>query len=172
MARLHDRERHIGVTERLIIHKNAHVQVDGQIVAGNSTKTVDAKKDQMPRIVAFDTAAGTTITLPPATGSGRMYRFMVTVTATSNSHILQCASAADEFNGSLTSIDVDTADATLGFAAQDADGFDTITFNRTTSGLAEVGDYIEVQDILAGRYHVHGVFRANGTVVTPFSAAV
>jgi len=169
MARLHQRERRVQVTERLTLGKSAHMKIDNQVVASGSSRTIDPLVDQFPRIVAFDTAAGSTLILPQATGSGKIYRCMVTVTASSNSHVLQCSTAGAEFNGSMTTVDVDTADATLAFAAQDADGFDTITFNRTTSGLAEVGDYIEVQDIAENRYHVHGVSRASGTVVTPFS---
>lgn len=148
---------------------NRAADVSGRLVAGGSTITLtQALHDG--KTVLMDTATGTVITLPAATGSGMRLRIVVSVTATANSHIIQCV-GSDEFAGSLTSIDVDTSDATLAFAAEAGDNFDTITFNRTTTGLAAVGDWVELEDVVAGSWAVTGVYRANGTVATPFSAS-
>lgn len=138
------------------------------LIAAGSTLTVDPASHN-DKIILLDQAAGSVITLPAAIGSGNRYRFVVSVKATSNSHIIKCA-GSDEFNGSLTSIDVDTSDATLAFAAEEADDFDKITFNRTTTGICAIGDWVEVVDILSGVWMVTGVYRANGTVATPFSS--
>lgn len=121
--------------------------------------------------VVFDDAAGSTITLPAATGSGAKFRCVVSVLATSNSHILQCV-GTDMMQGACGIVDVDTADATIQFAAEAADAFDTVTMNRTTSGLAAIGDWVEVEDVVSGVWAVRGVIRASGVVVTPFSSVV
>ncbi len=119
------------------------------------------------RTLAWDTAAGSIATLPAATGTGAKFRFVVTVLATSNGHEVKCV-GTDEFVGAITNIDVDTSDATLAFAAQAADDFDRCLLNRTTSGLATPGDWVEVEDIVTGSWMIKGVVVATGTVITPF----
>lgn len=170
MSNQYKQRRFLEVTERLTIGKHSRVDYANPLIAGGATITLDVKKHQMPRSVLFDTAAGTIITLPAATGSGAKFRMVVSVTATTNSHVIACV-GTNEFGGSISIIDTDTADATLGFAAQAADNFDTITFNRTTTGLAAIGDYVEIEDVVAGTWSVKGVARASGTVATPFSAS-
>lgn len=123
------------------------------------------------KTILFDTAAGTVMTLPAATGTGAKFRCVVSILATSNSHVLQCV-GTDMMQGACGIIDTDTADATIQFAALVGDTFDTVTMNRTTTGLGAPGDYVEVEDIVAGVYAVRGVIRANGAVATPFSSAV
>lgn len=121
------------------------------------------------RTIALDTAAGSTATLPAATGSGKVYRFLVTVTATSNSHVIKVANASDEFRGFVVQ-DSDTATAPNIWWAADND--DTITLNRTTTGLAAQGEYFEIVDAVANHYYVRGYSQASGTEATPFSATV
>lgn len=121
------------------------------------------------RTIALDTATGSTAILPAATGSGRKYYFLVTVTATSNSHVIKVASASDEMRGFVVQ-DSDTATAPNIWWAADND--DTITLNRTTTGLAAQGEYFEVQDMTSGHYSVRGYSQASGTEATPFSATV
>lgn len=123
------------------------------------------------RTIVFDTAAGSVITLPAATGSGAKFRCVVSVLATTNSHVLQCV-GDDMMQGACGIVDTDSADATIQFAALVGDTFDTITMNRTTTGLGAPGDYVEVEDIIADIWAVRGVIRASGTVATPFSSAV
>ena len=149
------------------------VRVDGveiRTVAGGATLTL-TKGLHDGKTVLWDQAAGTILTLPAATGTGMKLRLVVSVTATTNNHSVACV-GTDEFNGSLTSIDVDTADATLAFAAEEADNFDTITFNRSTTGLAAKGDWVELEDVATGVWAITGVFRANGAVASPFTSVV
>lgn len=147
---------------------NRAADVSGRLVAGGAALSLtEALHDG--KTVLFDTAAGTTLTLPAATGSGAKFRCVVSVLATSNSHILKVV-GNDIMQGSLGIIDTDSADATVFFATETDS--DTITFNRTTTGLAEIGAWIEVQDIKADTWSVVGVAQASGSVATPFSAAV
>ncbi|MCK5609076.1 hypothetical protein KAR91_44790 [Candidatus Pacearchaeota archaeon] len=129
------------------------------------------RADHNGKTIVFDTAAGSVITLPAATGTGMKFRCVVSVLATSNSHVLKCV-GTDMMQGACGIIDTDTSDATIQFAALVGDTFDTITMNRTTTGLAAPGDYVEVEDIIAGVWAVRGLIRADGSVATPFSSAV
>ena len=121
------------------------------------------------RLVLLDTATGSVATLPSATGSGNVYAFLVTVTATSNSHVIKVGNASDEMRGYVIQ-DSDTATAPNTWWAADND--DTITLNRTTSGLAAQGEYFELVDGATNHYFVRGYSQANGTEITPFSATV
>ena len=138
-----------------------------KLVAGGSTLTLTRQLHD-GKTVLFDTATGTVITLPLATGTGMRLRCLVSVLATSNSHVVNAA-GSDILQGACGIVDTDTSDATIQFAALVGDGFVTMTMNRTTSGLAAPGDWIEFEDVIAGVWAVRGVIRANGTVITPFS---
>lgn len=150
---------------------NRACDVSARLVAGGSATTLSVASHD-GKTILWDTAAGTTLTLPTAAGTGAIFRVVCSVTATSNSHILKCGAASDIMYGSIMTIDTDTADATLAFAAEAADTMDTITLNRTTTGLAAIGDWVEVQDIGTNKWFVRGTVRASGSVATPFSSAV
>lgn len=123
------------------------------------------------KVIALDTAAGSVVTLPASTGAGAIYRFVVTVTATSNSHIIKVANATDEMRGLLFGLSDDgTGGPVKGWAAADND--DTITFNRTTTGTAAQGHYVEIHDVLLNHFMVSGFFAQSGTEATPFSNTV
>lgn len=183
MSRLFDKARKLTVTQFLSIASNAFMRVAGvdiandeltalaigsRAVAGGSALTLSKALHGSGRTVLFDTAAGTTLTLPAATGTGVRFRCLVSVLATTNSHVLACA-GTDEFHGHMMGIDVDSGDATLGFSAVAADNFDKITFNRSTSGIAGPGDYIEVEDVVSGVWQVNGAYHATDIIITPFS---
>jgi hypothetical protein len=138
------------------------------VVAGGSTLTL-TKAKHAGKTIKLDTAAGSIIVLPTSTGSGARYKFLVTVTATSNSHIIKVGNATDEFRGFVVQ-DSDTATAPNIWWAADND--DTITLNRTTTGLAAQGEYFEIVDAVSGHYFVQGFSQASGTEATPFSATV
>lgn len=139
------------------------------VAAGGTLSLTQATHDG--RTIVFDTAAGSVLTLPASTGGGAKFRCVVSVLATSNSHVLQCV-GTDMMQGACGIVDTDTGDATIQFAALVGDTFDTVTMNRTTTGLAAPGDWVEVEDVIAGVWAIRGVIRANGTVATPFSSAV
>lgn len=139
------------------------------LIAAGSTLTVTAQTHS-GKTIALDTAAGSVCTLSASTGGGAKYRFVVTVVPTSNSHKVQVANSTDVLRGGMLNCDTDTSNATIVFPT--ASTSDTCTFNGTTQGGFSIGDWIEVEDIKAGFYAVRGVTQANGTVATPFSAAV
>lgn len=108
--------------------------------------------------------ASLTVTLPAATGGGARYRFVVSVVNTSNYVI--AALTTDVMSGGI--IISDGADAQSFFA----DGTDDkLTMNGTTTGGLTIGDWVEVQDILDGNWHVTGFVGGSGTEATPFAAS-
>jgi hypothetical protein len=113
--------------------------------------------------------AALTLTLPAATGTGAVYKFIVSVTNTSN-YKIQVADATDTIDGIMLYLDEDGT-AITGFPTVAAS--DTITLNGTTQG-GIIGDYLELIDIATNQYHVRGVMRvaAGANPATPFSAAV
>lgn len=147
---------------------NRATDVSTRLVAAGATLAMTEAAHES-KIICLDTAAGSIVTLPASTGGGGMYRFLVTVTATSNSHIIKVANATDEFRGYVIQ-DSDTATAPNIWWAADND--DTITLNRTTTGLAAQGEYFDIVDGTAGHYFVRGYSQASGTEATPFSATV
>lgn len=138
------------------------------LVAGGSTLTL-TQAAHNGATIALDTASGSVITLPTSTGGGAVYKFLVTVTATSNSHVIKVGNSTDEFRGYVIQ---DASEATAPNTWWAADNDDTITLNRTTTGLAAQGEYFEVVDAILNHFFVRGYSQANGVEATPFSNTV
>lgn len=142
-------------------------------LAAGSTKTLTAANDK--QTVKLDTLAGSVVTLPAATGSGVKFKFLVTVKATSASHIVQVANASDFMIGIIAGVSDDPATVKGWIAANSgtvATNSDTITLNRSTTGSVSVGEYLEVEDVAANTWAVSGMISQSGAEATPFSAAV
>lgn len=122
------------------------------------------------KLILLDTGAGSTVTLPPATGTQDVFEFATYTLATSNAHVVQVANATDVMSGGI--LMVDNADGTctpFGCVAAS----DTLTLNRTSTGSIKVGgDHFWMQDVKAGFWMVWGVCTGTGSEATPFSAAV
>lgn len=134
-------------------------------VAGGSTLVLTAANNN--QVVKLDTAGGTAVTLPAATGSGFRCRFLVTALATSGAHVISAA-GADVMIGAISGARIDSGNAVLGFAAQSTSN--TITLNRTTTGSVSKGEYVEVEDVAAGIWETSGFLTATGAAfATPYS---
>lgn len=120
------------------------------------------------KIIVLNRAAGVTVTLPAATGSGAVFRFVTGTAVTSNSNIIRVADASDVMSGSLHV--TDRADGT-GTMFSTVAASDTITMNGSTSG-GLAGGLLTLVDIATDLYSVHGNIIGTGVEVTPFSAAV
>lgn len=145
----------------------------GFISGSDSVATVTASTSltnasHAGRTILASAAAGMTLTLPAASGTGNKYEIIVTTTVTSNSLIVQAASASDVMTG-VALVAQDAANTLV--AWETAADSDTITMNGTTTG-GILGDKIVLQDIASGIWHVSIVGSATGTEATPFSAAV
>jgi len=147
---------------------NRSTDVSGRLVAAGSALVATIAHEG--RIIALDTAAGSTVTLPAATGSGAVYKCIISVIATSNSHIIQ-VTTDDVMKGIIWNCSTDdTPDlAQPWITAVDSD---TITLNRTTTGSVTIGEWIEFVDIASNTWAVRGFIASSGAEATPFSAAV
>jgi len=125
------------------------------------------------RVVTLNRAAGITATLPAATGTGTIYRFVVGTTFTSPG-IIKVANATDYFIG-LALLTTDTSDAMVGFGAANsgtvATNSDTITMDGTNTG-GYAGAMITIQDVGTAIFSVLMVSKASASEATPFSAGV
>ena len=131
------------------------------VTSATLTVTADAYNGE---VIPLNRAGGMTVTLPAATGSQAVFRFVVGTTFTSNG-VIQVANATDTMNGTA-SVGGSTASVFGTLPASD-----TITMNgSTTGGLA--GSYIEVYDAAAGDWIVRANLIGSGSPATPFSAAV
>lgn len=137
-------------------------------VAAGATKTLTAANDK--QTIKLDTLAGSTVTLPAATGSGVRFRFVVSVLATSNNHIVKVANSSDTMQGIIVSSD-DTSANAVAFAAI-AGTDDTITLNRSTSGSVSKGEWFDIEDFAVNVWQVSGVISDTGTPLSPFSSTV
>ena len=138
------------------------------LAPNNITASITVDDRHAQTLNVLNAAAGLTITLPAATGSGRKFDFLVGTTVTSNNDIIQVANATDVMAGIVTMAQ-DGGDTSVLF--ESASTSDTITMNGSTKG-GIMGDRIVLTDISANLWSVAVVGSATGTEVTPFSAAV
>ena len=110
-------------------------------------------------------AAGFTVTLPAATGSGMKYRLINGIAG--NAYIV-AVTGNDTFVGGVFINDVgDSAAATADFY-RPASTDNKITM-LTAAGGGAVGDFLEFEDIVADKWAVFGVFQTATDPATPFS---
>lgn len=120
--------------------------------------------------ILLDTAAGSTATLPAATGSGAVYKFFVKTTATSNAHKILAASSSDFLNG--IAVGHISAGTTLSFSAAAATAHSIqMPFAGTQPSGGFIGDWFEFTDVAANLWDVKGAYQSGTTSTTPFSAA-
>ena len=136
--------------------------VNSTVTAATLTVTADTYNGQT---INLSRAAGITVTLPAATGTNAVYKFVVTTAVTTNSNIIQVANATDTMTG-LASVA-----GTTGSVFSTLPASDTITMSGTTTG-GLVGSYVQITDIATGEFLVTAALVGSGTPATPFSAAV
>lgn len=110
-------------------------------------------------IVQMNAAAGSTVTLPAATGSGNYYDVMVTTTVTSNNHIFK-TDGTGTFAGGLD------VNGTTSLSVPLTGTNKTITMNGTTTG-GIIGTYFHVIDIGTNLWFCNATLVGSGTVTTP-----
>ena len=136
-------------------------------VAVTSATVTITQADHAGRVVTLSRAGGITATLPAATGSGSVYKFVVRTTFT-GSGIVKVANTADTMQG-MAYLQTDNTAAVVAFTASSGD--DTITLNGTTTG-GYAGAWVEVTDVAANVFHVKVFSPATSNEATPFSATV
>lgn len=137
------------------------------LIAAGSTLTLSQELHD-GKTILFDQADGSVITLPAATGTGMTFKFIVSVSVTTNTHRIITDSDSDEFAGHTYQVDTDSSDAIAAYPAIVADNFDLISMNGTTTG-GLIGDWIELIDIIAGTWAVNMLTNGNGSVAAPIA---
>lgn len=124
------------------------------------------------RTVTLNKASGVAVTLPAATGSGAIYRFVIGTTITSVGTTIKVpVGSTDSYLGFAWGTDGDGEGATsYGWNADAAD--DTVTLSGTATG-GKAGDMFTFIDYATGLWQVNGFIRqSGGSEATPFSATV
>jgi len=119
-------------------------------------------------VYVVNAAAGAEVTLPPATGSGFRYTFIVGTKLTSNTNVIQVANSDDIMQGVVIGA-AESDDSVNGWEAESDS--DTITMDGSSTG-GIVGDRVELVDVAENVWAVNGIIQQTGTEATPFSAAV
>lgn len=134
-------------------------------VAASQTLT---KAEHDGKTVVLSSLTGHTITLPKASGVGTKIRLVEKVAPTSGSTIVKVIDSVDVMVGSVR-ISLTTG---VGTNFPTTATSDTITLNRTTTGGASNGEWLEFEDIAPGIWLVSGELNGSGVLATPFSATV
>lgn len=140
---------------------------DGGLVTLAAATTLTATAHS-GRTLLLSLSGGFTTSLPAATGSGAIYRFIVAIVS-STGYVITAA-GSDVFKGSLQVAKTGTTYDTAGAAEQFLSTTNqNITLNGTTKGGLNIGDWILVQDILSGVWAPQGMLTGSGTLATMFS---
>ncbi len=150
-------------------------KITGQTPKNETTSPITFGTTHVGRLTTLNLLTGAAFTLPAATGSGDVYRLTPSVTITSGTLVVKVANASDYMRGfALLANDTDGSasnfeTANTGTVATESD---TITMNRTTTGIGTIGDIIECEDIATNIWLVQVRAQANGTEATPFTVTV
>lgn len=156
-----------GVAKKATVQVVRHQMHSGIVALTAATLTV-TQALHGGKTITVSRAAGSTLTLPAATGTGTVYKFFTVTTITSNALIIEVASSSDIFAG-VAWVANDAGATVSGF--ETAADSDTITMDGTVkAGLK--GDFIKIIDMATGLFSVQAFLAATGSEVTPFSAAV
>jgi len=129
-------------------------------VTSSTTLRADAHGGKM---VVGNAAAGLTISLPAATGSGVEFEIVVGTTITSNAFII-AADGTDIIQGVL-GVATDAGGVNIPTGATT----DYITMNGSTTGGVK-GSRVVVKDAADGMWIVSGALISTGAEATPFAA--
>ena len=115
--------------------------------------------------IVVNAAAGATLTLPAATGSGNKY--VITTIADQTGDLVVQVTGNDTMQG-VAYLGNDSAGASCFYTA---DTSDTVTLDGSTQGGLK-GARVELTDVAADVWNVMVYSEASGTEATPFSANV
>lgn len=117
------------------------------------TAAYQAKDEDAWRYLVFNSTTGFTITLPKATGSGKMLEFAIGKTLSSGSNIVVTASGDFIAGGVWVAVTGGTASRI--FQANGTSNT-TLTMNGGSTG-GQLGDTIRYYDVLSGVWFLEGV---------------
>lgn len=123
---------------------------------------------QTGRVILVDDAAGLDFTLPAVAAAqvGTWYKFLVTVTITSN-NLRVTAATGDLLRGGVAIVDFDTANTVSYFTPDESDDL-VFTANGSTKG-GKKGSVVTFTAIHATGWFVEGLLFGDGSLATPFA---
>lgn len=133
-----------------------------EIIAAGSTKTL--KAEDSGALVLWDQAAGSVITLPTPV-AGMEFNFAVSVSVTSNSHIVTVADTTSEFLAGGINMIIDTSGTSEGQLLNGTSHI-TLTMNGSTTG-GLIGTVLNFKAISSTVWMVTGLVAGSGTLSTP-----
>jgi hypothetical protein len=134
--------------------------------ASGATLTVTAA--MAGKSILLNTAGGVTVTMPAATGTGAVYKFIVTATTTATAIKILAASTSDYLNGIAIGFTGSTAKVFASAAATNHAIQMPFAGSQPSGGF--IGDVITYTDVAANLWNVEVVYQAGTTPTTPFSA--
>jgi hypothetical protein len=146
--------------------------MNGRAIAGSGAGVVDTTATTLSvtatqnagKVLTISTTAAIAISLPPATGTGDSYKFVIEVAATATSSTIKAA-GSDVMQGVAWALTTASANV-IGYPTTATSN--TISLNGTTLG-GVVGDFIELTDIKTGIWSVKIFDQPTGSTATPFS---
>lgn len=162
---------YVGTTATIIGATNFKRQVTD--TGGAYATPVVLTSAQSGRVIIVDDAAGLDFTLPAiaAADIGTHFKFLITVTVTSNNFRVTAATG-DLLFGGVWMPDFDAAFDSLTregiWFTPNGSSHLVLTCNGSTTG-GKVGGWVEYTATSATQWFVQGILPADGTIVTPFS---
>lgn len=149
---------------------NSVCDASGKLVTLTATASITAAL-HANRIVYITGTAAAAYTLPEATGTGDIYRFIMGEVNTNGTTLVAADTTNTSYQGSINILDVDSTAQTAFFSVT-AGGTDTVTLDGTTKG-GQIGDVVEFIDLATDVWHVSGQCRcpAGSNVASMFSSA-
>lgn len=158
-------EQDLGGLLATVAEINRAADVSTRIVSTTAASLAITLVGHDSKVVVLASTHTQTITLPAATGTGAKFKFVVSVTGTDGSKVIQRAGAGDNMTG-VCIINSTATGSVDGFLTTATDN--VITLNNTTSG-GIMGTTVEIIDVAASLFLVSVVAAMSGTVTTPFS---
>tara|TARA_R110000751_G_scaffold128164_5_gene230212 strand:+ start:226 stop:675 length:450 start_codon:yes stop_codon:yes gene_type:complete len=149
------------MTTQREIRNNCDVSARVVAIAAATTLTLHGHEGRICYV-----SGTTTITLPPALGTGAKYTI---VHAAAAQAVTVDAAGTDVFKGNVMGVgdDASTTGNAEGWTATTQTKYIT---NGTTTGGVAIGDFIEVVDVASGVWFIKGQISQSGTEATPFAA--
>lgn len=148
---------------------NRATDISARVVTTTATAlslTVTEHADRVVLVNSNSTVANT-LTLPVATGSGAKFTVINNIAQTQGSVVIAASGTLDVMKGIAIVGNTSTTVNTCAFLTSASS--DKVTFNRTTTGGAGPGDYVEAYDGAANTWTVRVVSGSVGNAATPFS---
>lgn len=114
-------------------------------------------------LTTINSAAGIALTLPAATGTGNVYRFIIGTSITSLTTTITAA-GSDKFYGTILQSKAATAVANYNATGSSS----IITMDGSTRG-GLVGDEIVLVDVGSAKWALKAVIQGTGVIATPLS---